>query len=527
MKRIVSVILTIALLLGSAAMAEPNFVIKNDYTLPVVENPVTYTMMSETAFEFEGAGMETLADGAAYKEWFKRTNVSLDIIPTAQNGFSEAYNMMLASGDYPDIVNLSTGTTLYKGGLDAAIRDGVYLRLNELAEQYMPNFWALINTDDETRRQAFTPEGNLKGIMNVWIPAQHNWFGPVLRKDWLDDLGMDMPETYDDWHEMLTRFKNEKGATAPLLLPSDGMLSTGMGASHLANGFGTCDSFFVDDDGKVQWGPVTEGYRKYVETMAQWYQEGLIDKDFYTRNNNFIPDTSLTTTGVAGAWFEMYTEIDNRGLQSGDPNYHLVPVPDPVENKGDKISIWRTSGYINGPAWYITTACKDPVPLLKALDYLFTDDGYHLSQYGFEGVSYEVVDGRTQFSANVYANPDMTRNSALYYYTLKGAPTIYVYHKEKIQLSEDAFNAPEVWDSNCTEDTRVYTSFAEMNTEESEAYYAIFDDLDTYVKENLVKFINGSRPLSEYDDYLKQCYDMGADKLIAIKQQALDRYMSK
>ena len=33
--------------------------------------------------------------------------------------------------------------------------------------------------------------------------------------------------------------------------------------------------------------------------MAQWYQEGLIDKDFYTRNNNFIPDTSLTTTGVA------------------------------------------------------------------------------------------------------------------------------------------------------------------------------------------------------------------------------------
>ena len=526
MKRIISILLMVALLLGSTAMAEPNFVIKNDYTLPVVENPVTYTMMSETAFEFEGAGMETLADGAAYKEWFKRTNVSLDIIPTAQNGFSEAYNMMLASGDYPDIVNLSTGTTLYKGGLDAAIRDGVYLRLNELAEQYMPNFWALINTDDETRRQAFTPEGNLKGIMNVWIPAQHNWFGPVLRKDWLDDLGMDMPETYDDWHEMLTRFKNEKGATAPLLLPSDGMLSTGMGASHLANGFGTCDAYFVDDDGKVQWGPVTEGYRKYVETMAQWYQEGLIDKDFYTCNNNFIPDTSLTTTGMAGAWFEMYTEIDNRGLQSGDPNYHLVPVPDPVENKGDKISIWRTSGYINGPAWYITTACKDPVPLLKALDYLFTDDGYHLSQYGFEGVSYEVVDGRTQFSSTIYANPDMTRNSALYYYTLKGAPTIYVYHKEKIQMSEDAFNAPEVWDSNCTEDTRVYTSFAEMNTEESEAYYAIFDDLDTYVKENLVKFINGSRPLSEYDDYLKQCYDMGAEKLIEIKQQALDRYMS-
>ena len=223
----------------------------------------------------------------------------------------------------------------------------------------------------------------------------------------------------------------------------------------------------------------------------------------------------------------MYTEIDNRAKQSEDPNYHIVPVPDPVENKGDKISIWRTSGYINGPAWYITTACKDPAPLLRALDYLFTDDGYHLSQYGFEGESYEVVDGRTQFSAKVYDNPDMTRNSALYYYTLKGAPTIYVYHKEKIQLSDDAYYAPDVWDSNITDETRVYTSFAEMTAEESERYYQIFDDLDTYVKENLVKFINGSRPLSEYDDYLKQCYAMGAEELISIKQQALDRYLSK
>ncbi len=532
MKRTLSLALALLMLLCAMpaltmpGLAEPNFVITNDFTLPVVDEAVTYTMLSETAFEFEGAGMKTLADGAAYKEWFKRTNVYLDIIPTAMNGFSDAYNIMLTSQDYPDIVNLATGTTLYKGGLDAAIEDGVYLRLNELVEEYMPHYWALINTDDETRRQAFTPAGNLKGLMNVWIPAQHNWYGPVVRQDWLDDLGMEMPETYDEWHEMLMRFKNEKGATAPLMLPSDGMVSTGMGASHLANGFGTCDSFYVDDNGKVQWGPVSEGYRKYVETMAQWYAEGLIDTDFYARNSNFLMDTSLTTTGAAGVWMEMYTVIDDRTLQSDDPNYHLAPIPDPVENKGDKISIWRTSGYINGPTWYVTTACKDPVPLLKALDYLYTDEGYHLSQYGFEGESYEVVDGRTQFSAAVYDNPNMSRASALFYYTLKGAPTIYVYHKEKIQMSEDAFNAPEVWDSNITEDSAVYSSFAQMSTEESEEFYAIFDDLNTYVKENLVNFIKGSRPLSEYDDYLKQCYAMGAEELIAIKQQALDRYMA-
>ena len=81
MKRVASLILALALLLTGAALAEPAFVIKNEYTLPVVDEPVTYTMLSETAYEFEGAGMETLADGKAYQEWFKRTGVSLEIVP--------------------------------------------------------------------------------------------------------------------------------------------------------------------------------------------------------------------------------------------------------------------------------------------------------------------------------------------------------------------------------------------------------------------------------------------------------------
>lgn len=528
MKRYLAFLLTLVMIVCALpGLAETKFDIKNDYTLPVVDEPVHYTMFAEVSASFESAKMDTYQDSEAYQEWFKRTGVYLDVISPGLNAYQEAYNIMLASGDYPDIVNLASGVNLYEGGIDGAIKDGIYIRLNELVEQYMPNYWALINTNDETRRQAFTAEGNLKGLMNVWIPEQHNWYGYVVRKDWLEDLGLEIPVTYDDWHEMLTRFKNEKGATAPLLLPSNGMCSAGLGASHLANGLNTCDSFFTDEDGKVQWGPVTEGYRKYCEIMHQWYEEGLIDQDFYGRNNNFIPETSLTTTGIAGVWLESYLEFNNRAKQSGDPNYKVCALPDPVEKEGDKIAIWRHSGMINGPTWYITTACKDPVPFLKALDYLYTDDGYHFAQYGTLNDTYEIVDGEPRFTAKIYDNPEgITRDGCLFKYTLKGAPTIYVYSKEKIQMTDDEYNAPDVWDTNITDESRIYTSFATMTSEESERYYQLFDDLDTYVKENIVNFITGARPLSEFDDYVKQCYAMGAQELIDIKQTALDRYMN-
>ena len=40
----------------------------------------------------------------------------------------------------------------------------------------------------------------------------------MIRKDWLDDLGLEVPETIDEWYTALKAFKEEKGATAPLTL---------------------------------------------------------------------------------------------------------------------------------------------------------------------------------------------------------------------------------------------------------------------------------------------------------------------
>ena len=281
----------------------------------------------------------------------------------------------------------------------------------------------------------------------------------------------------------------------------------------------------------MTYGPITEGFRKYIETMAQWYQEGLIDPDFYTRADGVVPDTALTNTGKAGAWLEIYTGIPNHAAQSEDPNIHVVAVPSPVEKAGDVIPFNRTGGYVGVPGWGVTTACKDPIPFLKAFDYLYTEEGRLLGDFGgIEGDTYVMVDGKPQFTEKIYASPEgITMSAAMLKYAMSEAPKQYNYTREMVGVSQDVIDAADIWNSNVCpdEESRLLSQMITMNVEEGEKFNAIMADVQTYVSENVVKFIIGERPLSEYDDFVNQLHAMKVDEAISLKQTAYDRFVAR
>lgn len=65
---------------------------------------------------------------------------------------------------------------------------------------------------------------------------------------------------------------------------------------------------------------------------------------------------------------------------------------------------------------------------------------------------------------------------------------------------------------------------AQLTEQVSGAFTAAFNDMDTYVKENIVKFIIGERPLSEWDSYVSERKAIGEQTVVDIMQAALDRY---
>ncbi|MGI5936047.1 MAG: hypothetical protein ACOX7I_04500, partial [Oscillospiraceae bacterium] len=159
--------------------------------------------------------VDSVADTSVFKAMEEITGVTFDAVSVAGNVARDAFNILINSGEYPDIIgNLSM---LYKG-LDAAVDDGVAIDLMPYLEEYSPNFWYLINQKPELRKYLTTDEGRIVRYTSFSMEGALTQLGYVIRQDWLEDLGMEVPQTYEELHDTLTAFKVEKGADSGLWL---------------------------------------------------------------------------------------------------------------------------------------------------------------------------------------------------------------------------------------------------------------------------------------------------------------------
>lgn len=161
--------------------------------------------------------VEDLANSnETYAELQARTGVGIHF--QMANFFTQMdqFNLMAASGDFPGIMN--GAATLYNAGPGAALDEEIFVNLLDY-EDLMPHYAAIINSSPSIFNEVSTPEGNLVAFYSLYDYTKYGGRGDkgyFIRQDWLDDLGLDMPKTYDQLHDVLTAFKTEKGAIPPL-----------------------------------------------------------------------------------------------------------------------------------------------------------------------------------------------------------------------------------------------------------------------------------------------------------------------
>ena len=151
-----------------------------------------------------------------YKELEKKTNVKIEFIHPIESQLSEQFNIMIASGTYPDIID---GMSYYSGGLTKAYNDGIIVRLNDLIDRYAPNLKKIYETYPALLPYVLDENGDhfvFPSLKGGAVLRQGN--GPIFRKDWLEKLNLSVPETIDDWTNTLRAFKNNMNAKRPLIL---------------------------------------------------------------------------------------------------------------------------------------------------------------------------------------------------------------------------------------------------------------------------------------------------------------------
>jgi putative aldouronate transport system substrate-binding protein len=460
------------------------------------------------------------------KAWQEKTGIKVQFLHPPGSGTNEQFNLLIASNEMPDIMDRNW-LNLYPGGPQKAIEDGVIIRLNDIIDNYAPNLKAVLAAHPEWDRMVKTDNGDyyafpfIRGDEILCI-----WQGPMIRKDWLNELSLPVPETYDEWYVALKAFKTKKGASAPL-----SMISITAGNFDFMYGYGVDRNFFVGDDDKVRYGSVENGFWEFLTMMNQWYKEGLFDPDFATVTIQQV--TAKITSGLTGASCgglggQMGTWTNT--ARTSNPKFELTAVPYPVRKKGDKSKIINVDNAYSGPfSAAITTSCKNPELAARLLDWNYSPEGKLFNNFGVEGVSYTMNNGQPVYTDLIMKNPkgwSLAQSIAAHARSAYGGPFIQdLRYLEQYMALPEQKNGPRIW---AIDDPYKHKMPPVTPTsDESREFGRIMSEVTTYADEMMIKFILGTEPLSNWDSYVNTIKKMGIDRAIEIQNAALARFRAR
>ena len=509
----------------TVSAAEPASVAEPELPEITVEYPLTDSGYTFTCWTTYGPGMEDylsrIGTFPVYEKAEEITGVGIEFIPCDQSTQPEKLNLYVASGSMPDV--MLSMASLYSTGGEGLINDEVAYDLNEFID-LMPNYQRYIETelDDNAKKSLYTSSGYLPAIMT--LGSQEN-VGMNIRQDWLDALGLEIPQTYEELEKVLLAFKSEYGCRNALYMLQD----FGYTNYALANGYDTQVSaamnglHFYQKDGVICSGDFNEGAREYLQMLADWYQEGLFSDDCITlKNVNDNPD--LIYKDDCGVWVsEAEFLTDTYKANAQDPNFQAAPMADMVREPGQMLHMYATGRRLEGQAaWTITTCCTEPELVCQYVDWFFTREGQLAANWGTEGLTYELDgEGNPHYTDLILHSTEYpTAKIALTMYTGTPLPC------GTSQAANDALSDPvvpaagEVYRSN---QDGAYTCEYTMTGEELMEFFTISADIITKKSEVVAQIVMGEADVSALDDLEEYAYSVGLDRALEIAQTAYDR----
>ncbi len=352
---------------------------------------------------------KNLNDTAVMKEITKRTGIKLDIQYTPGDSDSSVMAAQLASGTIPDVIvsYLDNSTRpefpiLLKAAREEMFADvsgylkdmKVYNRY--LEKDYLPNdaqknitfrdefkgaaYILPLAVDSEDRSMEYNPENAYVG-------------GMYIQKSIVDALGIDPKtiKTQDQFYDLLVKikegnFKDDNGnAVYPLGPKYWGGSPDSLKYIVAGYDWGVSDGYNITDDGTIKHEADTDYVYKKINYVRKLLAEGLMNPEFFTMDSTRAEEVSRSHNSAIIADVHNYQDI----VYTKDEWLPLGPLNDFTGSNSTIVH-----GKSNYGAWAISAGAKNPEEILKFFDYLSTPEGQLLCQYGVEGQSYNMVDGK-------------------------------------------------------------------------------------------------------------------------------------
>lgn len=453
-------------------------------------------------------------------------DVSFKMIEMGTHNGTEYYEKLktyIASGGAPaDVLHLS--------GLQVqALEAGWYAEITEAQiQKNMPKYYANAKKMYE-KIFAFGKDastGKLHALVswNMFGPTRHTM---VYRKDWLDQLGMKVPATIDEFEQYLRKVRtvdfNGNGANDEYGYTS-GTNSPLTGFNEVFGAYGVMPMFWMIKDGKPQRSEILPGAKEALTTLARWYAEDLIPRGVgttETRRDGF-------NQGIRGSYAQGdgYAPALVKGGQNFEEFYKMQPkgvmLPAPTF-KGPR----GESGTVQfGPKKYAigfgVQLQKNPAKLdmiMKMLEAIaVNEDTFVASMLGEKGKHWDFTDPAKQSGATKFLEPFTEFNKRLDEVGVR-------------EMSESPYGAVWVEEVYAKYLDPQAIAYAKQNTGYYDALMQISipaltkysPDLDKLTKETYLAIITGKKPVSEFDAYVQTWLKNGGDEILKGGQALYDK----
>lgn len=466
--------------------------------------------------------------GDSYHEGFpdeaaKDTGIKIQWDTILHEDWGNRKAVLLAGSDLPDAFMGSICLDEY----DILNDTDTFIALDDYIDQYMPNFKRIIETDPVMKALATSSDGHIYGLPSKkpCRPTVANQM--FINQTWLDNLGLDMPTTYDEFVDVLRAFKekdaNGNGDPNDEIPYGEGFADSVL---YFCLPFGTTPGgegsyLMTVKDGEAVFIPATEQYKAGIAAMHECFKEGLIDQELFTQDDSMrdaklMNETPIvgcapgwTVDAVFGANADQYVAMsaltgpDGRKYISSDPQH------------------WNYSRY----EFVVTSFCKDPGKLLSWIDKFYTEDGTMQTFYGSFGVGVEKDEKADHYT--VLSHKDISADLFAWEHSLRDFGPKYVPEgfEQKVTYEGDNGDAAKL---ELDKDIRQYATEAYPNVsytaEQLKRIGAVYNDILNYVNSKRALWVTQGGVDEEWDEYIQTLEDMGYDDFLQIQKDAYATY---
>ncbi len=547
---VMSMALTLALS-GCGPKDDSGLSTSGDYVMDPVLNPLgSETICKETVeLEFMLDKRDMVLDyetNSFTKRVEEKGNIEIKFNIVPSSDLASKINLTLSAGkDLPDVVfGALSNTEVFTYG-----EAGMFVPLNDYyvnsSEYFMPRVKEFEEKGLDVFAKITNTDGNVYTIPTVTESFPSGFEAVIwMYEPWLDQLGLELPTTLDEYVACLKAFKendlngNGKKDEIPLVDYSRKVTMDYFTECFLQAFLKTGSRLTALKDGKISMYYSEDEYKEFLKWMNMLYSEGLLDKTSFSQDEGTLKTLINNKSVIVGSFLNVTPSY----LVAGDKrreNKEYKPVF--LEN-GENNTIYHKSYMSVGNMYFITNACEHPEVAFRIGDFMTSEEMSIWTRYGEKGVDWvepeagteslygflgyesamEILTqwGSIQNSHWGKRSPHIMTSSAAC-----SAVTHDVAQISKAEAIEELYN--RYGESlGVDPDDRVYDYI--LTREEEEEATTIISGINGYVQNARYNFITGGKDIDkEWDNYIKELKALNMDRLVEIYQTCYDRMNDK